>query len=178
MKLYVARHGQTTWNVANKVCGRTDVPLTEKGQQQAKELAQAAKDCGIDVIISSPLQRAYRTALAVSEATGVPVRTDERLLEQNYGIYEGVDRDDPDFNANKRQFASPYPQGESMFQLCHRLYGLLDEVKEQYAGKTVLLVCHNGVCRVIHTYFHPISNEDFAKFKAPNAKLVEYGLEG
>lgn len=176
MKLYVARHGETTWNVENKICGRTDVPLTPRGRQQARELAERTRDCGIDVILASPLQRAYQTALAVSEVTGVPVMTDARLIEQHYGVYEGQDRFDDGFLANKRQFASAYPGGESMLQLAHRLYGLLEEVKEKYAGKTVLLVCHNGVCRMIHTYFEPISNEDFAEFGVPNGYLLEYAL--
>lgn len=176
MKLYIARHGETTWNVENKICGRTDAPLTDRGMEQARELANRAVGCGIDVIIASPLRRAYDTAMAVSEAIGVPVLTDERLVEQHYGIYEGKDRFDEGFLANKRQFASAYPGGESMFQLAHRLYGLLDEIQEKYAGKTVLLVCHNGVCRVIHTYFEAISNEAFAEFGVPNACLLEYEL--
>ncbi len=176
MKLYVARHGETTWNVENKICGRTDAPLTEKGKQQAWELAQNAKNKGIEVILASPLQRAFDTAMAVSEVIGVPVVTDERLMEQHYGIYEGLDRFDEGFLADKRQFAAGYPGGESMFRLAHRLYGLLEEIKQKYAGKTVLLVCHNGVCRVIHTYFERLTNEEFAEFGVPNAYLLEYEL--
>ena len=176
MKLYVARHGETTWNVENKICGRTDAPLTDRGRTQAEELARRAEGKGIEVILASPLQRAVDTATAVSQVIGVPVLTDARLVEQHYGIYEGMDRFDEGFLANKRQFASAYPGGESMLQLAHRLYGLLDEIRVKYAGKTVLLVCHNGVCRMIHTYFEPISNEEFAKFGVPNAYLLEYEL--
>lgn len=176
MKLYVARHGETTWNVDNKICGRTDAPLTEKGKQQVRELARNAALKGIEVILASPLQRAMDTAMAVSQVIGVPVQTDVRLVEQHYGIYEGMDRFDPGFLANKRQFAAGYPGGESMLQLAHRLYGLLDEIRETYAGKTVLLVCHNGVCRMIHTYFERLTNEEFAEFGVPNAYLLEYEL--
>ncbi len=176
MRLFVARHGQTTWNVLNKVCGRTDAPLTELGRQQAVLLAETTADSGIDLIIASPLQRAVDTAKAVSEVCGAPIITDERLIEQDYGIYEGVDRKDPGFQSNKRLFAYRYPQGESMMQLASRVYGLLEDVKNQYADKTVLLVCHNGICRVIHSYFHDMTNEEFATFSMDNAALAEYEL--
>ena len=84
MKLYVARHGQTQWNAENKVCGRTDQPLTEVGISQAQALAEKAENLGIDLIIASPLQRAYRMAEIVGARCGAQVLTDERLIEQNY----------------------------------------------------------------------------------------------
>lgn len=176
MRLLVTRHGQTTWNVLNKVCGRTDAPLTELGRHQAAALAEKTRDLGIDLIISSPLQRALDTAKAVSGACGAPILTDDRLIEQDYGIYEGVDRKDEGFQSNKRLFAYRYPQGESMMQLAARVYGLLEDVKRQYGEKTVLLVCHNGICRVIHSYFTDMTNEEFATFSMENAALAEYEL--
>lgn len=176
MRLYVTRHGQTTWNVLNKICGRTDAPLTELGKQQAQALAEKTKDLGIDLIIASPLRRAMDTAKAVSDACCASVITDDRLIEQDYGLYEGKDRKDPAFQANKRLFAFRYPQGESMMQLAGRVYGLLEEVKEKYGDKTVLLVCHNGICRVIHSYFRDMTNEEFATFSMDNAALAQYEL--
>ena len=105
MKLYVARHGQTEYNALNKVCGVTDLPLTETGLKQAENLAQQIKDKNIGVIIASPLIRAQQTAAAVSTVIGVDVITDSRITEQNYGIFEGAGRKDAGFLANKRQFA-------------------------------------------------------------------------
>ena len=90
MKLYVARHGETEWNRLNKVCGRTDSPLTDKGLQQAQLLADGLENCPIDVIIASPLSRAQETARAVAERKHLPIITDERLIEQDYGMYEGA----------------------------------------------------------------------------------------
>lgn len=66
MKLYVARHGQTVWNAQNKVCGVTDVELTERGIEQAEKLADIVPD-NIDVIITSPLKRAIETGKIVAE---------------------------------------------------------------------------------------------------------------
>ena len=176
MRVFTARHGETLWNVECKVCGRTDLPLTENGIAQAAALAEKAKACGLDLIISSPMLRARQTAAAVAEACGIPVIVDDRLIEQNYGALEGVDRLDPRFLNNKRQFAYKYPGGESMMQVAYRVYSLLEEVREKYGEKTVLLVCHGGVCRVIRTYFEDMTNEEFVAYSEKNAVMREYTL--
>ena len=176
MRLYAARHGQTEWNVENKICGRTDLPLTDVGLEQARALAENAKELGLDLIIASPLLRARQTAAAVAEACGIEVLLDDRLMEQDYGIYEGEDRFHPGSLANKRCFASRYPGGESMMQLAARVYAVIEDVKRLHSNKKVLLVCHNGICRVIHSYFCDVSNEEFASFSMDNAAIREYQL--
>lgn len=82
MKIYVARHGKTLWNEQNRICGRTDIELSETGIAQAKALAAEVKKYNIDYIISSPLKRALQTSAIVSEGTGIPIVTDNRLIEQ------------------------------------------------------------------------------------------------
>lgn len=176
MKLYVARHGETEWNAQDKICGRTDIPLTERGMEQAKQLADKMAGAGIDVIIASPMIRAQQTAAAVSKATRIPVLTDERLIEQNFGIYEGMDRRTPEFLANKRQFAYRYPGGESMMDVAYRVYGLIEELKRKYPDKNVLLVCHGGVCRIVRTYFEDMTNEEFFLYSEENATARAYEL--
>ena len=176
MKLYIARHGETPWNVENRVSGRTDVPLTEKGVEQARLLAHSAMGKGIEVILSSPLLRARQTAQAVSEAIGVPIELDERLIELDFGSFEGGPRSDPEFQYIRAQFPTRYPGGESAFQLCHRVYSCLEDVKRKYAGKTVLLVCHGGVCRMVRSYFMDLTNDEYSYYFAPNAQLVEYDM--
>lgn len=176
MKLYVARHGQTRWNAENKICGRTDLPLTEEGRRQAHALAENCGGLGIDLIISSPMIRALEMAQIIQARCGSDLTTDDRLVEQNYGIYEGKDRGDPGFLANKRQFAARYPGGESMLDMAGRLYPLLEEIKAKYPDKTVLLTCHGGVCRVIRTYFQNMTNEEFASYSPENASVTCYDL--
>ena len=176
MKLYIARHGETPWNVENRVSGRTDVPLTEKGVEQARLLAQNAMGKGIEVIIASPLLRARQTAQAVSEAISVPIELDERLIELDFGSFEGGPRSDPEFQYTRAQFPTRYPGGESAFQLAHRVYSCLEDVKRKYAGKTVLLVCHGGVCRMVRSYFMDLTNDEYSYYFAPNAELVEYDI--
>ena len=174
MSLFVARHGQTTWNVENRICGLTDVPLTETGMEQARVLAKEAAACRLSAILCSPLSRARHTASYASELCGIPVTIEPRLIEQNYGVFEGKSGYDPDFLANKRLFATRYPGGESHMDVAARVYPLLDELRARYLTQNVLLVCHGGVCRVIHTYFHPMTNEAYFLYQAPNATLLEY----
>ena len=99
---YFARHGQTVWNVENKICGATDIELTELGHQQATELGKKIKEEGvkIDEILYSPLVRAKETARHISEMTGIPMREEMRLKEQNFGKYESTPRNG---GSSKRQ---------------------------------------------------------------------------
>lgn len=176
MALYVTRHGQTIWNAENKVCGLTDVDLNEIGLKQAEVLAKYFLDENIilDVIIASPLKRAVKTAEIIGKMNSVNVIFDHRLIEQNYGIYEGVDRENEGFQNNKRNFAFRYPGGESMMQVAYRVYGLLDEIKEKYQNKNVLLVCHGGVLRIINTYFEDVTNDEFYHWQMDNTELRRY----
>ena len=123
MKLYLSRHGETDINALDKVCGLTEAMLTEKGRSQAMSLGERVKDKNIDLIISSPMKRAQETSRIAASVCGAPVITDDRLIEQNYGIYEGVDRYHEGFLSNKRMFAYKYPGGESMMQVAYRTYG-------------------------------------------------------
>ena len=175
MKLYVARHGQTVWNAQNKVCGITDVELTEKGIEQAEELASILPE-DIDIIVTSPLRRAVETSKILAGKNNIPICIEELLIEQNYGIYEGVDRKNPQFLNNKRNFAYRYPNGESMMQVAYRVYGIIDKFKKEYQGKNVLLISHGGVCRIIRTYFIDMTNEEFFNYTLKNGKLEEYEL--
>ena len=174
--VYFARHGETVWNVEDKICGMTDSPLTEKGRAQAAALGQQVKasEAPIDEILYSPLSRAADTALAVAAATGLPARPEPRLREQCFGRYEGTSpRNSPDFAASKMQFADHYGGGESMLQLAQRIYNLLDELRADET-KTYLLVAHNGIARVVQSYFCDMTNEEYAAFGIQNCELRKF----
>lgn len=178
MKIYSARHGETVWNKAEKICGLTDVELTEKGIEQAKALAEQVEAVGdIDVIICSPISRAVKTAVFSSEKLGINIITDDRLTEWNYGSYEGKNRSAEGFAKAKTEFGCKMPGGgESLLQLAHRVYSLLDEVRVKYKDKNILLVCHGGVCRIIETYFNDMTTEQFSHFFMGNCELREYNI--
>ena len=128
--VYFTRHGQTVWNVENKICGATDSPLTALGHEQAVALGNRIKEenVPIDEILYSPLIRAKDTALHVSEITGTPAQEEIRLKEQNFGKYESTPRDGAEFALAKKEFVCRYEGGESMLHLAQRIYNLLDEV--------------------------------------------------
>lgn len=176
MKLYVTRHGQTQWTVKNIVCGSTDCDLIQSGIDQAKELAEKIEHLGIDVIYTSPLKRAFQTAEILAKALGAPVIKDKRLTEQCYGDYEGGSRDNEEFKQDWQQFPSRLKGGESVFQLVQRVYNFLDEIKAQCQDKTVLIVGHGGVVKVIHSYFYDQSNIEFHSFNMQNCGLEQYEI--
>ena len=159
---YFTRHGQTIWNVENKICGATDIALTDLGHQQAIDLGSkiAQEDLGIDEILYSPLMRAADTAKHISQMTGIPARMEPRLKEQNFGKWEGTPRDGEAFKKAKADFCNHYDGGESMLQLAQRVYNFLDELRAESKSKTYILVAHNGISRVIHSYFQDMTNQE------------------
>lgn len=174
MKLYITRHGETMRNAEYRVLGRTDDPLSEKGRAQAVDLAERLKETEIDLIFASPLSRAMETAQTVAKAKNLEVIPDERLLEINFGDFEGVPGGSIEYQNAKREFFKRYPNGESYFDIAYRVYNFLFEIKEAYPDKRVLVVSHGGVCRILHNYFIGMENEDFAKFAFPNCGIEEY----
>ena len=176
MKIYVARHGQTEWNRQNRICGITDIDLTDLGRAQAEQLAEVVAAYPVDRIICSTMRRAVQTAQAVAERIHAPLQQDVRLFEQNYGVFEGMPRDTQAFLDNKRQFATRYPQGESQLQAAHRVYGFLDEILRKYPDENVLLVCHGGVCRIIRTYFMDMTTDEFVGYSPSNCQLEIYEI--
>jgi len=178
--LYFVRHGESVWNVADKICGQTDVPLTEKGHEQAIETARQFLEQNIkaDEILYSPLVRAAETARHISELTGIPSREEPRLTEQNFGKWEGTSpRRSEAFTEDKKQFVTSYEGGESMLRLAQRIYNLLDELRAEADEKTYILVAHNGIARVIQSYFHDMTNEEYAAFGVKNCEIVEFRFE-
>ena len=173
---YFARHGQTIWNVENKICGATDIPLTELGHQQAIETGKKIVEEGIqaDEILYSPLSRAAETARHISEITGIPARMEPRLIEQNFGKWESTARDGLEFKKAKEDFCCRYDGGESMLHLAQRIYNLLDDVKAESDEKTYILVAHNGIARVVQSYFYEMTNEEYAAFGVKNCAVLRY----
>ena len=175
-KLYFTRHGQTVWNVENKICGETDIALTEKGHEQAIEVGKliAQRQLPIDEILYSPLVRAKDTAAHISQITGIPMREEVRLKEQCFGKYEGTARNGEEFIKDKANFINSYESGETMLKLAHRVYGLLDDIKTD--NKIYLLVAHNGISRVIYSYFYDMKNDEFAAFGIKNCDILEFDI--
>lgn len=88
MLLHCIRHGESTYNAEGRVQGQSDVPLSELGLRQGQAVAAALRQVPIDAIVSSPLQRAHKTAEIAAESLGLEIRTDARLKELNAGVFQ------------------------------------------------------------------------------------------
>jgi broad specificity phosphatase PhoE len=176
MKIYMTRHGESELNNAERISGIQDVALSELGIEQAHVLAQKLAGKKIDLIISSPLQRAVKTAEIANEVVGTQIIIDKRLIEINFGIYEGVSRYTPEFQAVRTSFAYKFPNGESTFMVVQRVFNFLDEIKAKYPDKTVLIVSHGVVCKIINAYCVPVTDAEFNAFKMGNCDLYEYEI--
>lgn len=152
MKLYLARHGQTPSNVG--IDGRqrattTDEPLTDVGIEQAKHLAEELRDVHFDAIISSQLQRALQTAVAVNQYHGLDIEVIEDLQEREAPAYVDINTWNDLFDFDK---ALSLPGTEPLPDFFDRVYKVIDELKVKYADKTILVVSHGGVHHVLYAY--------------------------
>ena len=100
------------------------------------------------------------------------MRIEPRLIEQNFGKYESTARDGAEFQLAKQHFLDRYGTGESMMRLGQRIYNLLDDIRQE--KKTYLLVAHNGIARVVQSYFFDMTNEEYARFGVKNCAVLEY----
>ena len=117
------------------------------------------------------------TAQLISEMTGIPYRVEPRLIEQNFGKWESTPRDGKDFKKAKEFFACSHEGGESTLRLAQRIYNLLDEIKAESDKKTYILVAHNGIARVVQSYFTDMTNEEYDAFGVKNCAVVRYDFK-
>jgi broad specificity phosphatase PhoE len=142
------RHGQTPMSVQKRYAGRSDIPLTDVGLQQAAAAAKRLASAGIDVIVASPLLRARQTAGEVAVTTGAPVVTDDGFRETDFGAWEGLtfaevrERWPAEVSAWLADPAVPPPDGESFIEVSERVAGALQRVLADRPGQTVLIVSH------------------------------------
>ncbi len=179
MKLYVMRHGETNRNKLNHVLGRSDLPLNEKGLSQADMAGRKLKDIHFDAIYSSPMKRACQTAWSVvrHQTNPAPVLVDDRLIEQNFGEFEGFSRDDERYQKEKRDYFKPFKGGESFLDVAARVYCFLDDLARESVRsdrENILITTHGGILRVIENYFSGMENEEFTRFFASNCEVRCY----
>jgi broad specificity phosphatase PhoE len=153
---YFVRHGEATWNAQERLCGSSDVPLSEVGRTQARELAAHLRSVLVEALYSSPLQRALETARLIGEVLRLTPIVDQRLTELNYGGWEGktfeeIERAAPDvyqtWDADPANLAPP--GGESGVQLIQRVTPFLADMTRWHPQGNVVVVCHKTVCRLL-----------------------------
>lgn len=166
--IYVTRHGQTDWNTQKRVMGRCDESLNNNGINQAIETKNNLLNKDIDLIICSPLLRAKQTANIINEGRNIPIVYDNRIIERDFGEFEGMQTGHFDFNGYWNYYKNEqYQKAENIQLFFERVYSFLDYIIKDYSDKNVLIVTHGGVSIPIACYF----NENI-----PPGSLVEAGL--
>ena len=177
--LYVFRHGQTDFNREGKAHGRLDIPLNEIGRAQARELAAALSDAGLEVIYSSPMSRTRETAEIVAERhKGAEIRTHDGLKERDVGVMQGrvAETEFPDLYQKMYDpdFAPP-GGGESFNDTRRRVLGAVMEIVKTTERDTIGLSLHGGAMRGI---LQTLTGSAYPPHGVPNTAYYRMAWDG
>ena len=184
LTVYLLRHGETHWNAdGNRYCGRTDIGLTDKGKAQAQTVQEQLKDITFDAVYSSPLERAYQTALTASG--NKEVIKDERLIEADFGTWEGKTREE--FVAENPQYwadwcndpatAKAGGSGETALDVVTRIDDFFNEMQKKYPSGTILVVAHNGVNRLYMAWKLSMELKNYRRLVQENSSVTLFSLD-
>lgn len=189
--LILIRHGQSVWNAANRFTGWTDVELSEVGVSEAEEAGRSLSSRRIDVVHTSDLIRAQRTAeiiMSLNEASeGYSTRFDWRLNERNYGSLQGLNKAETaeKFGAEqvhiwRRSFDVAPPDGESLEMTAERTIPYFEEeiLPDLQAGRGVLVSAHGNSLRSIVMHIEGISPEEIVSLEIQTGSPMFYDFEG
>ena len=179
MKIYLVRHAQTEANYQGLLQGRTNTPLSEAGVRDAVKLKEKLKGKPLDICITSPLSRTWQTAMILA-GDKTYILEDERLIERNLGNFEGKSRTLYDAKKYWDYELNSGEEGvEKIQDVISRAKSFLDELKEKYSDKSVLIVSHGAVVRALD---HLLNNVDFktkkdlTKMPIENSFFKEYEI--
>lgn len=179
---YFIRHGQTDWNLEGRMQGQIDIPLNETGRDQAHAAIPYFKNLGIDLIVSSPLSRAYETAEIIESAIDAPLKKHDDLQERYFGSNQGKlsaqIRENYKNNPNKKVLVevSSFPHAldaESYYDLQDRVIEAVGKTLLEVEG-SILFVGHGGVFSALHRVLF-CNNEGSEYARSDNA--VPYYFE-
>jgi alpha-ribazole phosphatase len=186
-ELVLIRHGETDSNVRGTYLGWVDSPLNENGISQAKTAGNKLKNEKFDACFSSPLVRAYKTAEIILEGKNLPVHTDDRLKERNFGIWDDltfleISQKYPEEHKKWLQDINNYEieGGESFSHSYNRTVEFADFILKNFSGKRILIVTHTGCIRNIFAYLTGLGMNGIWRFKIDNATInrLEINDEG
>ncbi|MEK4020200.1 MULTISPECIES: histidine phosphatase family protein [Bacillus] len=143
----LVRHGETDWNAAKRIQGRTDIPLNDTGKWQAEQTGLYLKDAHWDVVISSPLSRAKETAHLILQHVHAPLVIMDDFIERDYGDAEGMS-----FEERQKLFPNKqYPNMEPLSALQDRMLEGIEKVRASYPDQRVLIVAHGAAIHALLT---------------------------
>tara|TARA_B100000929_G_scaffold277314_1_gene252653 strand:- start:288 stop:887 length:600 start_codon:yes stop_codon:yes gene_type:complete len=189
-RLILVRHGQSVWNATNRFTGWTDVGLSEQGVEEAEDAGRQLAGIRIDVVHTSDLVRAQRTAEIImrhNEASeDVPTKYDWRLNERHYGALQGLNKAETaeqhgaeQVHIWRRSFDVAPPEGESLEMTAERTIPYFTEeiVSDLVDGKNVLVSAHGNSLRSIVMHIDGISPEDIVSLEIPTGEPIHYNYE-
>ena len=166
--IYLVRHGQTAWNKEEIFRGRTDIPLDETGLKQAELVGQYFKGMEIYGIYSSPLSRAWQTAQKVAQFHDLKVQPLQGILDMSFGNWEGRPHQEireSDMETYRQWVETPHlvrlPGGESLDDVRVRAMAAVEELIRNHPGKTLILVTHRVVNKVLICGILSLDNSHF-----------------
>ena len=173
-QLYVMRHGETAWSLSGQHTGRTDVPLTEQGEQDARKLAEQLRTVRFHRVFTSPMQRARRTCELAGLGEGAQIEPD--LTEWDYGDYEGqrpidIRKERPDWNV----FRDGCPGGKSPRQISRRADQLIARLRVQDGN--IAIFSHGHFGRVLAARWIDLKVEHAQRFLRNTASISILGYE-
>jgi broad specificity phosphatase PhoE len=184
-EIILVRHGETEWNVSETFRGRADVDLNETGMRQAELLGKYLSEEKIDLIYTSPLKRAVKTAEAIAKFQKIEVKTVENLIDFNYGEWQGltleevIERDDvlyQDWLDTPEQMR--IPGGETLADVLNRAMPfVVNSVMRCREGK-IALVSHRVVLKVIICALLKLDNAHFWDIKMDNGAITRFLYDG
>ncbi len=187
-KLVLVRHGQSVWNLQNRFTGWVDVPLTEKGKEEAYKAGELLKDIRFNVAYTSDLTRAQETLRIILEVIGlnIPVIKNWALNERDYGDLTGLNKDRAREKFGKeivhlwrRSYDIPPPHGEALKDTAARTIPFLERaiMGDILLGNDVLVVAHGNSNRSIVMYLEKLSPEEIVKVELPTGTPIVYDLD-
>ncbi len=189
-RLILVRHGQSVWNASNRFTGWTDVGLSEQGVEEAEDAGRQLAEIRIDVVHTSVLVRAQRTAEIImrhNEASeDVPTKYDWRLNERHYGALQGLNKAETaeqhgaeQVHIWRRSFDVAPPEGESLEMTAERTIPYFTEeiLPDLVSGKNVLVSAHGNSLRSIVMHIDGISREDIVSLEIPTGEPIHYSYE-
>jgi phosphoserine phosphatase len=174
----LARHGESDWNASHRWQGHADRPLTERGREQARALAERLEHFELDAVYSSDLRRAVDTATAVARAQDLEVVELPELREVDVGSWSGLTRAEaeerfPEGVARWREGFPGWDDGESYEELAERVLGAVLGIAQAHDGERVLIVSHGGPIRALHAAALGLDVHTYRRMRPvePNARL-------
>lgn len=186
LTVYLLRHGETTWNAdGNRYCGATDVELTPKGRAQALEARALLRGLSFDAVYSSPLKRAFDTALIASGRDESGIVVVPELKEASFGNWEGKTRaefiaEDPAlWEAWERspETSRAGGTGNTAMEIVNSADSFFKDACHNHPGGTILVVAHNAVNRFYLAYKLGMPLRNYRRIVQENSAITRFTLD-